>query len=96
LPNGAKRQGEIVVLLILWIILSGLVIGALARLVIPGPNPISIPMTILIGIGGSIVGGIIGRLLLGRPGGVILAVLCSALFVWLISRSQSRRRTTAI
>jgi uncharacterized membrane protein YeaQ/YmgE (transglycosylase-associated protein family) len=85
-----------VVLLILWIILSGLVIGALARLVIPGPNPMSIPMTILVGIGGSIVGGIIGRLLFGRPGGIILAVLCSALLVWLISRSQSRRRTTAI
>jgi uncharacterized membrane protein YeaQ/YmgE (transglycosylase-associated protein family) len=85
-----------VVLLILWIILSGLVIGALARLVIPGPNPMSIPMTILVGIGGSIVGGLIGRLLFGRPGGIILAVLCSALLVWLISRSQSRRRTTAI
>jgi uncharacterized membrane protein YeaQ/YmgE (transglycosylase-associated protein family) len=85
-----------VVLLILWIILSGLVIGALARLVIPGPNPMSIPMTILVGIGGSIVGGIIGRLLFGRPGGIILAVLCSALLVWLISRSQSRRRTTAV
>jgi uncharacterized membrane protein YeaQ/YmgE (transglycosylase-associated protein family) len=85
-----------VVLLILWIILTGLVIGALARLVIPGPNPMSIPMTILVGIGGSIVGGIIGRLLFGRPGGVILAVLCSALLVWLISSSQSRRRTTAI
>ncbi|HEV3353708.1 MAG TPA: GlsB/YeaQ/YmgE family stress response membrane protein [Acidimicrobiales bacterium] len=84
------------VLLILWIILSGLVIGALARLVIPGPNPMSIPMTILVGIGGSIVGGLIGRLLFGRPGGIILAVLCSALLVWLISRSQSRRRTTAI
>ena len=81
------------VLLIIWIIVSGLVIGALGRLVIPGRNPMSIPMTILVGIGGSIVGGVIGRLLFGRPGGVILAVLCSALIVWLISRSQARRRT---
>jgi uncharacterized membrane protein YeaQ/YmgE (transglycosylase-associated protein family) len=80
-----------VILLIIWIILSGLVIGALARLVIPGPNPMSIPMTILVGVGGSIVGGIIGRLLFGRPGGIILAVICSALIVWLISRSQNRR-----
>jgi uncharacterized membrane protein YeaQ/YmgE (transglycosylase-associated protein family) len=69
------------------------VIGALARLVIPGPNPMSIPMTILVGVGGSIVGGLIGRLLFGRPGGVILAVLCSALIVWLISRTQARRTT---
>jgi uncharacterized membrane protein YeaQ/YmgE (transglycosylase-associated protein family) len=80
-----------VILLIIWIILSGLVIGALGRLVIPGPNPMSIPMTILVGVGGSIVGGIIGRLLFGRPGGIILAVICSALIVWLISRSQHRR-----
>ena len=74
------------VLLIIWIIVAGLVIGALGRLVIPGPNPMSIPMTILVGIGGSIVGGIIGRVLFGRPGGIILAILCSALIVWLIRR----------
>jgi len=80
-----------VILLIIWIVLSGLVIGALGRLVIPGPNPMSIGMTILVGIGGSIVGGIIGRVLLGRPGGIILAVLCSALIVWLMQRSQRRR-----
>jgi uncharacterized membrane protein YeaQ/YmgE (transglycosylase-associated protein family) len=80
-----------VILLIVWIILSGLIIGALARLVIPGPNPMSIPMTILVGIGGSIVGGVIGRLLLGRPGGIILAVICAALIVWLMQRSQHRR-----
>ena len=79
------------ILLIIWIVLSGLVIGALGRLVILGPNPMSIGMTILVGIGGSIVGGIIGRVLLGRPGGIILAVLSSALIVWLMQRSQRRR-----
>jgi len=80
-----------VILLILWIVVSGLVIGALGRLIVPGPNPMGIGMTILVGIGGSIVGGIIGRILFGRPGGIILAVLCSALIVWLIQRSQHRR-----
>ena len=79
------------ILLIIWIILTGLVVGALGRLVIPGPNPMSIPMTILVGIGGSIAGGIVGRLLFGRPGGVILAILGSALIVWLMQRSQRRR-----
>jgi len=80
-----------VILLIVWIILSGLVIGALGRLIIPGPNPMSIPMTILVGVGGSIVGGIVGRLLFGRPGGLILAIVFSALIVWLIQRSGRRR-----
>ena len=79
------------ILLIIWIVLSGLVIGALGRLVIPGPNPMSIPMTILVGIGGSIVGGFIGRLLFGRPGGVILSIIGAALIVWLMQRSQRRR-----
>ena len=35
------------ILLIIWIVIAGLIIGALGRLVIPGPNPMSIPMTIL-------------------------------------------------
>ncbi|MBV8985142.1 MAG: GlsB/YeaQ/YmgE family stress response membrane protein [Acidimicrobiia bacterium] len=78
-------------LLIIWIILSGLVIGALGRLVIPGPNPMSIGMTILVGIGGSILGGLIGRVLFGRPGGLFLAILASALIVWLMQRSGRRR-----
>ena len=78
---------------ILLLILSGLIIGALGRLVIPGPNPMSIPMTIAVGVGGSLLGGIIGKLLFGRPGGFILAVLCAALIVWLIQRSQTRRTT---
>ena len=78
-------------LLIIWIVIAGLVIGALGRLIVPGPNPMSIPMTILVGIGGSIIGGIVGKLLFGRPGGVILAILGAALIVWLIQRSQHRR-----
>jgi uncharacterized membrane protein YeaQ/YmgE (transglycosylase-associated protein family) len=76
---------------ILVLIVGGLIIGALGRLLIPGPNPMSIPMTIAVGVGGSLLGGLIGRLLFGRPGGFILAVLCAALIVWLIQRSQSRR-----
>jgi len=74
--------------------LSGLLVGALGRLVIPGPNPMSIPMTILVGIGGSMIGGLIGNLLFGRPGGLVLAVLGAALIVWLIDRrdpTASRR-----
>jgi uncharacterized membrane protein YeaQ/YmgE (transglycosylase-associated protein family) len=76
---------------IIWLLLSGLIIGALGRLAIPGPNPMSIPMTIAVGIGGSLIGGLIGRLIFGTTGGVLLAVAGAALIVWLISRSQRRR-----
>jgi uncharacterized membrane protein YeaQ/YmgE (transglycosylase-associated protein family) len=82
-----------VLVFILALIVGGLVIGALGRLIVPGPNPMGIGMTILVGIGGSLLGGFVGRLLFGRPGGFILAVLCAALIVWLIARSQARRPT---
>jgi uncharacterized membrane protein YeaQ/YmgE (transglycosylase-associated protein family) len=77
------------VFLILALILSGLIVGALGRLAIPGPNPMSIPMTILVGLGGSFIGGLIGRLLFGNNGGgLILSVAGAALIVWLIQRRQ--------
>ncbi len=65
---------------------SGLIIGALGRLAIPGRQPMGCFMTILVGIGGSFLGGLVGEALFNRPGGFILAVLCSAGIVYAISR----------
>ena len=72
---------------ILSLVITGLVIGALARLVIPGPNPMSIGMTILIGIGGAFIGGIIGALL-GLPWllVVLLEVAAAAAIVYFMQR----------
>ncbi len=75
---------------ILVLILNGLIVGALGRLAIPGPNPMTIGLTILVGIGGSFLGGLAGYLLFGRPGGIILSVLGAALIVWLIERNRAR------
>jgi uncharacterized membrane protein YeaQ/YmgE (transglycosylase-associated protein family) len=47
----------------LVVALSGLVTGALARWLLPGPDPMSWPKTILYGIGGSLLGGIVWQLL---------------------------------
>ncbi|HST17505.1 MAG TPA: hypothetical protein VLK36_07530 [Gaiellaceae bacterium] len=47
--------------LVLAILFSGLVTGALARLAIPGPDPMPIWLTIAIGLAGSIVGAVIGK-----------------------------------
>jgi uncharacterized membrane protein YeaQ/YmgE (transglycosylase-associated protein family) len=77
---------------IILLILTGLIVGALGRLALPGPDPMSIGQTILVGIGGSLLAGIIGRLLFGdRGGGFILAVLCSLGIVYIIRRSRERR-----
>ena len=46
---------------ILWTILIGLVVGALAKLIMPGKDPGGIIVTILIGIAGSFIGTWIGR-----------------------------------
>ena len=66
--------------------MSGLIIGALGRLAIPGRQPMGCFMTVLVGIGGSFLGGLVGEALFNRPGGFILAVLCSAAIVFVISR----------
>jgi uncharacterized membrane protein YeaQ/YmgE (transglycosylase-associated protein family) len=41
------------------LVLSGLVLGALARLALPGPDPMTIPQTILLGIAGSLIAGFV-------------------------------------
>ena len=48
------------------VVVGGLVVGALARLAIPGRDPMPIWTTILLGIAGSIVGGLAAGLFLGR------------------------------
>ena len=75
--------------------LSGLVVGALGRLAIPGPDPMSIWMTILIGIAGSLVGGLVWWLIFGRDGGgILISVIFAALIVYLIRRSRGGTLTT--
>src|SRR5947208_1331662 len=50
---------------ILSAIITGAIVGALARLALPGPDPMGIGETIAIGIGGSLIAGIVFRLLFG-------------------------------
>ena len=79
------------ILFILGLIISGLIVGARGRLAIPGPNPMSIGQTILIGIGGSLLAGLTVGLLFNRSAGLILSVLGAALIVWLLERNSARR-----
>jgi uncharacterized membrane protein YeaQ/YmgE (transglycosylase-associated protein family) len=63
---------SVLVLYLLWLLIGGLIIGALARLVLPGPDSMSWLATIGYGIAGSIIGGIVGRMLgLGNLGLVL-------------------------
>ncbi|WP_019634711.1 GlsB/YeaQ/YmgE family stress response membrane protein [Actinomadura atramentaria] len=70
------------VLTVLWFIIVGAVIGALARLVVPGRNPIGILLTILVGIVGSILGGVVANALgAGSVLAFVFAVVIAALGV---------------
>jgi uncharacterized membrane protein YeaQ/YmgE (transglycosylase-associated protein family) len=74
---------------LILLVVSGLVVGALARLALPGPDPMSIGMTILIGIAGSFIGGLIMALLFRRSGaGIVVSVLCATAIVYFIRRSR--------
>src|SRR4051812_49521433 len=53
---------------VLAILLSGLITGSLARLAIPGPDPMPVWLTLAIGLTGSIAGAVIGRALFGDSG----------------------------
>ena len=88
--------------LIISIIVIGLIAGAVARLVVPGKQDLSIVMTIVLGIVGSFVGGFLGNLIFGveegestlSPAGMIGSII-GAIIVLLVYNAVTDRRATA-
>jgi uncharacterized membrane protein YeaQ/YmgE (transglycosylase-associated protein family) len=77
------------ILILIWV-LNGLVIGALARWALPGPDPMSWLATIGYGIGGSFLGGFVGRLVhLPNWAGLITSVAGAALLIWFFRRRKA-------
>jgi uncharacterized membrane protein YeaQ/YmgE (transglycosylase-associated protein family) len=82
--------------LIITLIIIGLIAGALARLLVPGKDPIGILGTIVVGIIGSFVGGFLGYVLFHhdasqgalQPSGIIGSII-GAVIVLLIYRAVS-------
>jgi uncharacterized membrane protein YeaQ/YmgE (transglycosylase-associated protein family) len=71
------------------LLVTGLVVGALGRLALPGPDPMGIGTTILVGIGGSLLAGLVGWAIFGRNGGgIVLSVLFATGIVYLIRRGR--------
>jgi uncharacterized membrane protein YeaQ/YmgE (transglycosylase-associated protein family) len=79
---------------IVFLLLFGLVVGALARLALPGPDPMGIFATIGLGLAGSFLGGIIAHIFLGTGGGIIFAVLAATLLLYLYRRFVQHRPLT--
>lgn len=79
--------GLIVYLIILFFV--GLFVGALARLLLPGPDPMGIGMTALVGICGTFSAGLFSWYVLHRHGGgIVLSVVFSMLVVWIYRHSR--------
>jgi uncharacterized membrane protein YeaQ/YmgE (transglycosylase-associated protein family) len=69
----------------------GLVVGGLARLLLPGPDPMGIGMTIMVGLVGSFGAGLFSWYVLHRHGaGLILSVVVSMLILYALRRSGRR------
>jgi uncharacterized membrane protein YeaQ/YmgE (transglycosylase-associated protein family) len=84
--------------LIVGIIVIGLIAGALARLVVPGRQNISILMTIVLGIIGSFVGGFLGYLIFHKdaqngffqPSGIIGSFIGAVIVLLIYTRMGKR------
>ena len=80
--------------LLIWLIVGGFVVGALARLAVPGPDPMPWWATILLGIAGIWLGGLIGWLVLGRPTGFIFSLLGAVLLLIAYRKLVQKRPLT--
>jgi uncharacterized membrane protein YeaQ/YmgE (transglycosylase-associated protein family) len=88
--------------LILTIIIVGAVAGFVARLLVPGRQDLSILATIALGIVGSLIGGFLGYLLFGKdaddglfqPAGIVGSIIGAviALLIWQMSQRRNSSR----
>ena len=64
---------------IIWTLIIGLVVGAIAKLIMPGKDPGGFIITILLGIAGAFLAGFLGRAMHwyteGQPAGIIVSVI---------------------
>lgn len=89
----------------LWFLLVlfvfGVLFGALARLLVPGPDPMGIVGTWALGVGGSFLGGFLGYVLFGadiddgavQAGGIVGSIIGSVLLLVIVRALRGGRRT---
>jgi uncharacterized membrane protein YeaQ/YmgE (transglycosylase-associated protein family) len=80
-------------------IIFGLLVGMIAKLLMPGRDPGGVIVTVLIGLAGSFIGTLIGRVLWGGPGyraGWITSIIGAVLLLWAYRAITGRRRVRAV
>jgi uncharacterized membrane protein YeaQ/YmgE (transglycosylase-associated protein family) len=75
----------------LWMFIVGIVVGAIARLLMPGAEHLGLVLTGIVGVAGSFVGGVISRLFskpadgaLVHPAGIVMSIIGAliVLYAW--------------
>ena len=81
----------------IWWLIIGLIAGALARLIMPGRDPMGIIATILLGIVGSVLGGLVSMAIWRnsatdgfQPAGLLLSILGAIIVLWIWRMIKSR------
>jgi uncharacterized membrane protein YeaQ/YmgE (transglycosylase-associated protein family) len=81
---------------IVLFLLFGLVVGVVARLIVPGKEPGGWVISMLIGIGGAMLGGFLGRVVgvygPGQPAGFVMSLIGAVVLVVLYHAFTMRRR----
>jgi uncharacterized membrane protein YeaQ/YmgE (transglycosylase-associated protein family) len=79
-----------VVVLIILLAVQGLIVGAFARLALPGKDPLTLFQTMAVGIAGSLLAGIVFYLIFGDEAapGFLGALVFSVLIMYFIRRSR--------
>jgi uncharacterized membrane protein YeaQ/YmgE (transglycosylase-associated protein family) len=72
------------------LVIGGLIVGALARLALPGKDPMTVWQTMLVGIGGSFAAGLIVRVVAGPryTAGFLASLVCATVIVYIVRRSR--------
>jgi len=81
-----------IIVYIILLALTGLVVGALGRLLLPGRDPMSIVQTILLGISASLIAGLIAYYVFDEEegAGFIFSVLCAVALVYIVRKMRER------
>lgn len=85
----------------IWWLIIGLIAGALARLIMPGRDAMGLIATMLLGIVGSILGGLVSWAIWGadqtggfRPAGLLLSIIGAVIVLWIWRMMRSRSTVT--
>ena len=78
---------------VVWYVIVGLIVGVLARLILPGRQQMNMLMTILIGVVSALVGGFLWELIFSNHGiAWIGSVIVAVVIVWAYERYLTTRR----